>query len=102
MKQINFRFNHRASQAVTRIIKRTTARQLSGLTPTERGEILDQILVTRNPSGSSLKVQIGPQHANGKKPAPEYNRSGLWRRNLQRRLARPLRAALTGLLSTKP
>ncbi len=101
MKKLTPRFSRGAANAVKKIVQRTADRQLSGLSPAERAEILNNILVARNPGGSSLKVHIAGKAA----VTTEFGTRAItvrpWMTKLQRRLASPLRAALSGLLTPK-
>ncbi len=96
------RFNRLAAGRVKQLVFQETEKQLSGLSPAERGEILKNILVERNPDGSSLKVTIATRAATRSEFGTRTIAPRPWIKKLQRGLAAPVRSALAQLLTKKP
>jgi len=101
MKKLKFRFDRRSAAIITQIVKRTAEQQLSGLSPAERGEILENLLVSRNPDGSSLKVHIATKVATTTEFGMRTKPARPWVKKFQRRLVSPVRSALVQLLTPK-
>lgn len=101
MKKFNIRFDQRSASAIRHIVRRTADQQLSGLSPAERGEILRNLLVTRNPDGSSLKVHIATTTAVTTEFGTRSKPARPWVKKFQRRLVSPVRSALVQLLTPK-
>jgi len=101
MKKFNIRFDHRSASAIGQIVRRTADQQLSGLSPAERGEILRNILITRNPDGSSLKVRIATPTAVTTEFGTRTRPARPWIKKLQRRLVNPVHSVLAQALTSK-
>ncbi len=101
MKKLKFRFDRQSVSTVTQLVKRTAEQQLSGLSPAERGEILENLLVTRHPDGSSLRVHIATKAATTTEFGTRTQPAQPWVKSFQRRLVGPVRSVLVKLLTPK-
>lgn len=101
MKRLNVRFDQRAISAIKNIITCDVDQQLSGLSPAERGEILNNILITQNSSGSSLKVHIASKTAVLAEFGTRIKPARPWGKKLQRKIASPIRSVLANLNTPK-
>ena len=94
-------FSQLATNWIRQIVQSKVEQQLSGLSPAERGEVLKNILISRHPDGSSLKVHIASQSATDLEFGTSKTPARPWVKKMQCKLAAPVKAVLAQLLTPK-
>lgn len=101
MKNLNIRFNRQITTALGGVVRREAEQSLSGLSPSERREILQSILVRQNPGGSSLNVHFASDLAVTTEFGTRQKPARPWLAKMQSRLAGSLARVLADLLTPK-